>query len=271
MSLNFKKVVITILGLAFLISLIYVQKMEVARKEVEAGLREPHIAVPASSERCVSCHTDESPGIVDHWKGSTHALSGVSCFECHEANEGDADAWAHEGYTIATIVTPRDCARCHDHETQEFLDSHHAKAGRILHSLDNRLAEVTEGNREPYNPHGITPGREDFGIVNGLASAQSGCWQCHGSKVAFVGKDGTDVTVDELLPDEDGIPTNLAALANILKDADGKPQFVSGTWPNTGIGRKNFDGTEGSCTACHSRHDFSPRRARQPENCGKCH
>ncbi len=28
---------------------------------------------------------------------------------------------------------------------------------------------------------------------------------------------------------------------------------------------------KGSCTACHSRHDFSPRRARQPENCGKCH
>jgi len=40
---------------------------------------------------------------------------------------------------------------------------------------------------------------------------------------------------------------------------------------NTGIGRLNLDGSKGSCTACHSRHDFSPRRARQPENCGKCH
>jgi hypothetical protein len=43
------------------------------------------------------------------------------------------------------------------------------------------------------------------------------------------------------------------------------------TWPNTGIGRLNLDGSRGSCSACHSRHDFSPRRARQPENCGKCH
>ena len=33
----------------------------------------------------------------------------------------------------------------------------------------------------------------------------------------------------------------------------------------------NLDGSLGSCSACHSRHDFSPRRARQPENCGKCH
>ncbi|MCP4246848.1 MAG: hydroxylamine oxidoreductase, partial [bacterium] len=38
-----------------------------------------------------------------------------------------------------------------------------------------------------------------------------------------------------------------------------------------GIGRLNLDGSRGSCSACHSRHDFSPRRARQPENCGKCH
>ncbi len=45
----------------------------------------------------------------------------------------------------------------------------------------------------------------------------------------------------------------------------------AGTWPNTGIGRLNLDGSRGSCSACHSRHDFSPRRARQPENCGKCH
>lgn len=36
-------------------------------------------------------------------------------------------------------------------------------------------------------------------------------------------------------------------------------------------GRMNLDGSRGSCSACHSRHDFSPRRARQPENCGKCH
>ena len=47
--------------------------------------------------------------------------------------------------------------------------------------------------------------------------------------------------------------------------------FDASTWPNTGIGRINLDGSRGSCSACHSRHDFSPRRARQPENCGKCH
>ena len=79
------------------------------------------------------------------------------------------------------------------------------------------------------------------------------------------------VTVDDLQPDENGRPTNLDATGAIARDADGKPLLHAGTWPNTGIGRLNLDGSRGSCTACHSRHDFSPRRARQPENCGKCH
>jgi acyl-coenzyme A synthetase/AMP-(fatty) acid ligase len=33
------------------------------------------------------------------------------------------------------------CGRCHEKEVKEFGESHHAKAGRILGSLDNVLAE----------------------------------------------------------------------------------------------------------------------------------
>jgi hypothetical protein len=79
------------------------------------------------------------------------------------------------------------------------------------------------------------------------------------------------ITVDDLEPDADGLPTNLDAVGRIVRDENGKPVLYSASWPNTGIGRLNLDGTRGSCAACHSRHDFSPRRARQPENCGKCH
>ena len=89
--------------------------------------------------------------------------------------------------------------------------------------------------------------------------------------MALESTDGSLITVDDLAPDTDGRPTNLDAFANIMRDDKGKPIISSGTWPNTGIGRLNLDGTRGSCAACHSRHDFSPRRARQPENCGKCH
>jgi len=270
MSLEAKKVVIAALGLLFLASLVLVQKLEIDRRAVEAKLAPEPVVVPATSRQCVDCHGQSTPGLVDHWKGSTHAHKGVGCVECHQAEAGDADGFDHYGAHIAAIVTPMDCGRCHPDEAKEFGASHHAKAGNILASLDNLLAEVVEGSRVPMNPHSPTPGRPDMTGVNGLASVEVGCKQCHGSKVAMQAKDGRAITVDELKPDKHGKPTNTALLAEIER-RDGKPLMDPGTWPNTGIGRMNLDGSLGSCSACHSRHDFSARRARQPENCGKCH
>jgi len=179
------------------------------------------------SKACVACHKNED-GIYAQWGASAHFSANVGCFECHGAEEGDADAFKHEDVLIATIVSPRDCAKCHETEVAEFAESHHSKGGRILGSLDNILAEVVEGNRGM-----ITPG---FPRGNS-AAAVSGCWQCHGSQVKILG--------------------------------DGKVDPA--TWPNTGIGRINPDGSEGACTACHSRHRFSVAQARHPDNCGKCH
>lgn len=76
-------------------------------------------------------------------------------------------------------------------------------------------------------------------IIGGGPAANSGCKQCHGSTIA------------------------------VLKDKPG--ELDPATWPNTGIGRLNPDGSKGSCTACHSRHAFSIAQARAPEVCGKCH
>lgn len=270
MTLDSKRLVIGTLGGVFLLSLLYVQRMEVARKHEEAGLAPPRISVPTSSRDCVGCHAKGNPGIIDHWKGSTHAEKGVGCVECHTASSTDADAFRHYGQVIAAVVTPKDCGRCHGEVFAEFSRSHHAQGGNILASLDNRLAETVEGLPGTFNPHAPTPGR-DLGLVNGFASVQSGCRQCHGSKVGIEATDGTVLTVDDLRPDADGRPTNASAVAKIRRDEDGKPVLSAATWPNTGIGRVNLDGSLGSCSACHSRHDFSPRRARQPENCGKCH
>ncbi len=279
MKLQTKRTVIGLLGILFLLSLVLVQAMEVVRRREEAGITTAHIAVPVTSKSCVDCHGQptSNPGIVDHWKGSTHALKGVGCVECHLAQKEDVDGFDHYGAHIATVVTPKDCSRCHEKEFKEFDGSHHSKAGNILASLDNFLAEEVEGFRDDesghhfFNPHSPTPGRPDITEVNGQASAMVGCLQCHGSKVALMGRDGSKITVDDLLPDEKGVPTNLDALDLIVKTEDGRPKFHPDTWPNTGIGRLNLDGSKGSCSACHSRHDFSPRRARQPENCGKCH
>jgi len=270
MSLETKRIIIAILGSTFLISLLFVQSREVTRQREEAGLIPPHIAVPATSKACVDCHRQNNAGIIDHWKGSKHARKGVGCADCHQADSRDADAFNHYGVVIAAVVTPRDCGRCHPQIAAEFGRSHHAAAGNILASLDNFLAETVEGSRVPFNPHSETPGRA-IAVVNGMASAQIGCQQCHGSRVGLVSSTGGILTVADLQPDADGRPTNLDAVGKIVRDQNGRPKLAPSTWPNTGMGRINLDGSLGSCSACHSRHDFSARRARQPENCGKCH
>lgn len=182
----------------------------------------------AETKACIQCHQKENASVYEQWGSSKHYRANVGCYECHAAKEGEPDAFNHNGAWIATIVSPKDCARCHAREVKEFSGSHHSKAARILGSLDNTLAEVVEGNNGMVTPafqHGVS------------AAAVNGCWQCHGSQV-------------KVLP-------------------GGK--LDPATWPNTGIGRINPDGSEGSCSACHSRHSFSVEQARNPDNCGKCH
>ncbi len=179
MKLQTKRIVIGLLGFLFLLSLVFVQGMEVLRRRQEAGLSNALTAIPVKSKNCVECHgqATQTPGIVDHWEGSTHAKKGVGCVECHQAQKNDVDGFEHYGAWIATIVTPKDCSRCHQKEFEEFEHSHHAKAGNILASLDNFLAEKVEGfrdddsNRHFFNPHSPTPGRPEIDEVNGLSSA----------------------------------------------------------------------------------------------------
>ena len=224
MTLAQKNWIIAALGLLLVAMLVVVSYREAQSIRHEA---EPEAVVTDVNRGCVDCHTVQTPVIAAQWKDSTHGEKGVGCVECHQATEGEPDAFRHEGQWIATIVTPKDCARCHAEIVEEFQGSHHAAAGKILHSLDNVLGEFAEGP----------------------AAAANGCWQCHGSEV-------------KLLKDEAG---------NVLYRDSGAPRFDPMTWPNTGVGRLNLDGTRGSCAACHSRHTFERAVARSPENCGKCH
>jgi hypothetical protein len=76
-------------------------------------------------------------------------------------------------------------------------------------------------------------------VAGGEPAAVLGCESCHGGKVK----------IDPASP-------------NMLSPK---------SWPNSGIGRLNPDGSKGSCTPCHTRHSFSKAQARQPEACSKCH
>jgi len=59
--------------------------------------------------------------------------------------------------------------------------------------------------------------------------------------------------------------------AKIIIDESAPNKLSNQTWPNSGIGRINPDGSFGSCNTCHTRHAFSKAQARKPEACSKCH
>jgi hydroxylamine dehydrogenase len=187
---------------------------------------------PGQNQACANCHAKTSPALVMEWRRSRHGELGIGCLDCHAAETNRIGAWRHEGQWITTLVTPKDCGQCHELEVKQFSQSHHAKAGEILASLDNVLADLVAG------------------MSTNKADAVNGCWQCHGAIVKFK-------------RDEKG--------ELVRTGAEGRPVIDPDTWPNSGIGRLNPDGSKGSCHACHSRHSFEAKLSRSPENCGKCH
>ncbi|MBF0369805.1 MAG: hypothetical protein HQL52_10140 [Magnetococcales bacterium] len=165
--------------------------------------------------QCVKCHKKSSHGLFEQWKGGAHGKANVNCYDCHRAEESDADAFEHKGNIISLIVSPKDCARCHPKEFKQQQGSTHADA---VVRLDKYVK--TLGN-----------------LVSGPAVVNAGCAQCHGSRVKVRG------------------------------DGSLEPE----SWPNTGIGRINPDGSRGSCSSCHVRHSFSKAQARDPQACSRCH
>ena len=185
------------------------------------------------------------------------ALLGVNkdCFECHqEKSPAITDQWAHSTHAEVGVG-------CHDcHQAEEEDADHWYHEGQRIATL---VTPADCGRCHPdiaaefQDSHHAAAGQilgsldNLLGeVVEGMPVANAGCQQCHGSIVAFQ----TD-------PDS----------GEVVVDKDGKPVLDDHTWPNSGIGRINPDGSNGTCSACHSRHRFDIEMARRPDNCGKCH
>ncbi|HEX9636154.1 MAG TPA: multiheme c-type cytochrome [Acidobacteriota bacterium] len=170
------------------------------------------------------------------------AAEGEDCVACHSARTpGIVEQWRgsrHFEYDV-------DCVACHGAtgEEPDAFEHYGETIAIIVSPLDCSQCHEQEFEQQKGSHHakaGQILGSLDnlLGeVVGGPPAVDAGCRQCHGS-VVKVG-------------------------------ADGRP--TPDTWPNTGMGRINPDGSKGSCSACHARHDFSKAQARQPEACGKCH
>lgn len=195
------------------------------------------------------------PGLAQAHTPPSISPESQACIGCHgPQSKGLLEQWTSSAHYDAGVG----CFECHaakDGEPDAFL--HHKQwIATIVSPKDCAQCHPTEVQEFAGSHHAqaakilgsldnvlaeVVEGNHGFvtpGFPEGVsAAAVNGCWQCHGSEV------------------------------KVLKDGRLDPA----TWPNSGIGRLNPDGSRGSCSACHSRHNFSVALARSPDNCGKCH
>lgn len=84
------------------------------------------------TKKCIECHEITSAAVFTQWSSSKHAQLDIGCYECHQADQNSSDLFMHEGFAISIIVSPQDCARCHDEQFQSYEKSLHADAVNIL-------------------------------------------------------------------------------------------------------------------------------------------
>ncbi len=166
------------------------------------------------------------------------------CMTCHkEKSPGLYHQWRNSSHASHN-VTCYDCHRAEKKDKDSFTHEGALIATLVTPSDCGRCheKEMVEVDGSYHAKAGeILESADAYlaHVAGGQPIAIAGCESCHGGKVI----------IDPKSP-------------NKLSDK---------SWPNSGIGRLNPDGSKGSCNACHTRHSFSKEQARQPETCGKCH
>jgi hydroxylamine dehydrogenase len=235
-----------------------------------SGATGPEAPISSDTASCLECHSTLNPGIVADWKKSRmskvtprsakdlpqiarrvsydalpDSLAGVvvGCAECHTMNsQKHQDRFDHNGFQVHVVVTPENCAACHPLERTQYTRNLMAHAyGNLQNNAVYRdLVKSVVGSQ---SLSGATTTLND---PDPLSMADA-CLQCHGTVVRVKG-------------------------TRTQKTDYGDMTFplLSG-WPNQGSGRVNPDGSKGSCSACHARHQFAIETARKPHTCSQCH
>lgn len=229
---------------------------------------EPEVS-PATQD-CLVCHVSATPGMVADWKKSRHAritpsraleakelerrVSAsqvpaellnfvVGCAECHTMNpDSHKDSFEHGEKKVHLTVTPKDCARCHPVERDQYQRNIMSQAHGNLanNSLYGTLMTSINGVQSLEGLKTVIAQPDE------KTSAES-CFSCHGTALEVKGFEKRESDFGDM-----------------------EFPIIAG-WPNQGVGRLNPDGSKGSCSSCHSRHQFSIKMARKPYTCSQCH
>ena len=175
--------------------------------------------------------------------------------------------------TAEMVKATGKCASCHRRETHAivagFERSAHAAEG--VTCLDCHRPQEGQSSLD----------HRGFEISKKLTSKN--CQQCHADQYrqflrsrhaapAWAAVHGSeDFTEEQIEFAERFHEGAVDRPANRLAELEGEAATRAGCEGCHSVGKPNADGSIGSCTQCHSRHEASVELARQPRTCGQCH
>ncbi len=165
--------VIVVVGAAFMVLVI---------RNADTPVRLQVVDVLAnSSDECVTCHRDKSPGIVSQFSHSAMAAAKVTCRNCHEVTADYSGAELHEGSYILAAPTTAMCQKCHEPEVAQFYQSRHSLPAYVAVAGSKGLSTtqlalyqaIPEGSFTPDKP------RNAIAALEGSAVMPFACENCH--------------------------------------------------------------------------------------------
>lgn len=147
-----------------------------------------------STNECVECHQQATPGIVEQYGHSSMAAAEVACQQCHEVAENYPGAEAHEGTFVLASPTPSMCQKCHVPEVAQYNQSRHSLPAYVaVAGTQDLSAELIEKYQAiPEGGYAPSKARNAIAELEGPDMTPFTCFGCHN-----IGKPAADGSVGQ--------------------------------------------------------------------------
>ncbi len=165
--------VIVVVGAAFIVLVIGHAGAQVNLGQVDI--------LANSTDECVTCHRDATPGIVNQFSHSAMAAADVTCRDCHEVKADYPGAVEHEGANILAAPTTSRCEQCHEVEVAEFYQSRHSLPAYVAVAGSKGLSPTLLAMYQSIPEGSFAPdkARNAIAVLEGAAIMPFACESCH--------------------------------------------------------------------------------------------
>jgi hypothetical protein len=138
-------------------------------------------ALAGSTDSCVVCHRNASPGIVQQFGYSSMAASNVICSNCHVVTADYPGAVEHEGEYILASPTTAMCQQCHPAEVNQYMQSRHSIPAYVAVAGSQDLSpELLAAYKSiPEGTYAPDKSRHILAQMEGKDLTRFACESCH--------------------------------------------------------------------------------------------